>query len=311
MKEIQPKIDPQLERQQQSAFDVIRQQREFSQQMADLFGGVLKKHYPGILDGVDIGSYSRGTNLDTVPDIDPMFLCLPTDIEAGLVDWTNKDTKEKIMQGKFDGISNLEQLVTIDSKVAVVVQETIAALGTVGTDPQFNWLRTWDTFPGFVFNVEVAHPEHGRLEFDVHLYHPKEYFGVEHAQRFNKYIDTVAATQGEAVAVQVLTDIKRLKAQTKAGALVGGKTDKTRKVPGFITETLFTGEQLPRTYDEVIAQINAHTLPADVQLSERIQDQYEQLVGADKTVADVLTCKAITKGGYNNLKMVAQSQQQV
>jgi hypothetical protein len=187
----------------------IRTQQEFSKMVADLFGVVIKNNYPNAEDGVDIGSYTRGTNTDVHPDIDLLFLGLPHDPQRGFVDWTELDTFE--MVHTWDGITDLHQIRTLDPVLFTTITQVVQQLQSIGANSQFRSVRAWRGDPGVVFTVSTQHPVYGPIEFDITLRYPKEYFGVEHARRFHHYLDNVAHHHGESRALQLLQDIRRLK----------------------------------------------------------------------------------------------------
>lgn len=94
-------------------FCSIKQQYLLSSEVAGLIlNPLMEIYYAGIpaaqISYEEIGSYGRGTNNDTTPDIDIMYLGVPKDPQLGFFDWTEKGTYE-ITQTR-EGITTLTQV---------------------------------------------------------------------------------------------------------------------------------------------------------------------------------------------------------
>jgi hypothetical protein len=244
--------------------DEIKQQRKLSDQVTKVvLDALMDIYYPSLspdeIRFSEIGSYGRGTNNDPVPDIDVMYLGIPNDTGRGFFNWIDKGTYE-ITQSR-DGITILSQVQEYDPKLAQAITETIKHIEChFGCHEQtkFNFVRSWDVFPGVVFNISAPLPHYGQLGFDINLYHETEYFGVEHTKRFISYLEHVRLELGEEIAAQLILDIRQVKQSAKDYVRdpKTGKIDKARKVLGIIFEALFTYSYPPPTRDEVSAMIN-------------------------------------------------------
>lgn len=304
------------EEQQILALQKIEEQRRFGREMADFFRQAVVKNYGDTGEASDTGSYSRGTNTDPTPDLDIFILNVPKDQKDGFVDWTSLDTKD--LTGSDDGIVELNQIKTGlnnfkgDDKLHRTILDIMDQMREKGWQAEFNWARSWKaSFPGVIVNLKANGTLYGNLEFDIALYHGNKYFGVEHTRLFNDYIDKVVKEHGSKRALQLLEDIRRLKKLVKTASDNG--RDKTRKVPGFIVESLFVHGAQPLIYKEVIKNLAEHKA-ADEFLgtkNSRIQDQETRLVGSEDcalTMEKVLESPALSHGGYNVLKSIAKEE---
>ncbi len=188
--------------------DEINQQRRLSNQVTEVVLDALVDIYylnlsPDEIRCAEIGSYGRGTNNDPEPDIDVMYLGIPKDPRQGFFNWVGKGTFE--MAQSSEGITVLSEVQKYDPKLVQAITATIKHLEThFGCDgkAKFNFVRSWTVFPGVIFNISAPIPGYGLLGFDINLYHPIEYFGVEHSKRFVQYLERVRAEMGEEIAAK-------------------------------------------------------------------------------------------------------------
>ena len=242
----------------------IKRQRRLSDQVtAVVFEALRDIYYPGLslaeIRFGEIGSYGRGTNDDPEPDIDIMFLGIPGDSRQGFFNWVGRGTFE--MAQSPQGLTLLSQVQEHDPKLARAITETIKHIeGHFGCEKgaAFHFVRSWAVFPGVVFNISAPVPGYGQLGFDINLYHPAEYFGIEHTRRFLPHLERVRSELGEAAAARLILDIRRVKQRTKEYARdpETGKIDKGKKVWGIICEALFTGSCPPPSRAAVLAEMS-------------------------------------------------------
>jgi len=243
----------------------IDQQRKLCDQVTNVGLEALRDiYYPGLSPDeicfAEIGSYGRGTNNDPEPDIDVMYLGIPNDPQQGFFDWTGKGTFE--MTQSSEGITVLSQVQKYDPRLGQAITETIKQIeyhfGCAG-QAKFNFVRSWTVFPGVIFNISAPMPGYGQLGFDINLYHPIEYFGVEHSKRFVKYLERVRVEMGEEAAAKLILDIRQVKQLAKDFARdpETGKISKTKKVWGIVCEVLFTYSYPPPSRDKLSAEISA------------------------------------------------------
>ncbi len=302
-----------------SLFAQIERQQQLSKQAEQ---AVLRALHPiyfpntpadKILFG-EIGSYGRGTNTDPIPDIDLMFLGLPTGPSGAWVDWTLTDTYSIV--ASHTGLTDIAQLWTLDPKLIEAIGATRRALAeTFHCEGQtkFNWVRSWNVFPGLVFNVSAPVEDFGTLDFDINLYHPTEYFGVEHTKRFNQYFCRVRQELGDNRAEKLILDIRQLKERVKQGSQIPiTKTlDRSKKVTGIISECLFTSVFPPFTFTEIRQQLNRISTAA---LPNPDPDcdytQSTQIVNADLSPLEVIHSfrrnGVLSDGGWRNLRTALQ-----
>jgi hypothetical protein len=145
-----------------------------------------------------------------------------------------------------------------DPKLARAIMETIQYVeGHFGCEQQaaFHFVRSWAVFPGVIFNISAPIPGYGPLGFDVNLYHPTEYFGVEHTRRFIPHLERLRAHLGEQAAARLILDIRRVKHRAKEYARDPhtGKIDKDKKIWGIVCEALFTFSYPPPSREELLA----------------------------------------------------------
>ena len=242
----------------------IKRQRRLSDQVTKVvLDALMDIYYPGLsLDQIrfgEIGSYGRGTNNDREPDIDVMYLGIPNDSRQGYFDWVSKGTFE--MAQSREGITILPQVEAYDPKLARAILETIQQIEHhfgCSEHAQFNFVRSWEVFPGVVFNISAPVPGYGKLAFDVNLYHKTEYFGVEHNRRFIQYLERVRVDLGEKAAAQLIINIRQAKQTAKDHARdpATGKIHPRKKVWGIILEALFTYSYPPPSRVELSAEIH-------------------------------------------------------
>lgn len=245
--------------------DEIKRQRRLSERVTKVVLGALKDiYYPGLSpDEIrygEIGSYGRGTNNDPEPDIDVMFLGIPNDARQGFFNWMGRGTYE--MAQSREGITVLSQVQECDPKLAGAITETIKHIEHhfgCSQQPKLNFVRSWEVFPGVVFNISAPVPGYGQLGFDINLYHESEYFGVEHTRRFIQYLERLTFELGEETAARLVVDIRQVKQAVKDYARdpETGKIDKAKKVWGIIVEAIFTYCYHPPARRELSAAIGA------------------------------------------------------
>ena len=239
----------------------IKRQRKLSDQVTAVgFEALREIYYPGVSPAEirfgEIGSYGRGTNDDPEPDIDVMFLGIPGDARQGFFNWVGRGTAE--MAQSPEGLTLLSQVHEYDPKLARAITETIKHVeGHFGCEKQatFNFVRSWAVFPGVIFNISAPIPGYGLLAFDINLYHPTEYFGVEHTRRFLPHLERVRAELGEEAAARLILDIRQVKHRAKEYARdpETGKSTKGKKVWGIVCEALFTCSYPPPSREELLA----------------------------------------------------------
>jgi hypothetical protein len=247
-----------------SLLDEIDQQRRLSDQVTKVcLDTLIDIYYAGLspdeIRFAEIGSYGRGTNNDPEPDIDVMYLGIPNDPQQGFFNWIGRGTFE--MAQSSVGITVLSQVQQYDPKLAQAIAATIKDLEYhFGCDGQakFNFVRSWPVFPGVIFNISAPIPGYGLLGFDINLYHPREYFGVEHSKRFVKYLERVRAEMGDETAAKLILDIRQVKQVTKNYARdpETGHIRKAKKVWGITYEVLFTYSYPPPSRTELFTEIS-------------------------------------------------------
>jgi hypothetical protein len=281
----------------------ISAQRELSRSIATLLGSVIRANYHTSGEGIDIGSYRRGTNTNDHPDLDLLFTTIPHDPKQGFVDWTPIDTFSII--STWDGMQDLTSIQQLDPVLFTTITQSLQQLETHGFHARFRGVKAWRGDPGVVFMLNIEHPHYGPLGIDLTLFYGNEHFGLENARRFDHAIQKIHAKYGEERAQQVLADIRRLKKAVKAESTLQGQIERKKKISGFVIEALFLHQPDPLSYDNVISLLNNHAWSIDEQmkLSEYIQEQEEQLIAANKTLDDIL--RSVTQGGYKTLKTVA------
>jgi len=298
---------------------LIEQQRNLSDKAGQAILNALSPiYYPNTpLEKIqygEIGSYGRGTNTDPVPDLDLMYLGIPTGPGGGWVDWTHTDTYSIVAD--HTGLTDIARLWMLDAKLVEAIAATRKALGATFDcegETKFNWVRSWSVFPGLVFNVSAPVQDFGQLDFDINLYHPTNYFGVEHGKRFNRYVFRVRQELGDERAARLILDIRQLKERVKQGAKIPvTKTlDRSKKVTGIIPEGLFTSVFPPFTFTEITQQLNkisTTTLPNPDPDSDYTQNT--QLVDSGLSPLEVIHSfrrnGVLSDGGWKNLRAALQ-----
>ncbi|NUM47969.1 MAG: hypothetical protein HUU38_24965 [Anaerolineales bacterium] len=297
----------------------IEQQQHLSEQAGQAILKALKPiYYPDTpthhIHYGEIGSYGRGTNTDPVPDLDIMFLNIPTGPRGQYTDWTPTDTYSLV--ANHTGITEIAKLWGMDPKLVEAIGATRKALAETFRgegDTKFNWVRSWSVFPGLVFNISAPVPGYGWLDFDINLYHPPAYFGVEHGKRFNQYFARVRRELGESRAAQLILDIRHLKERVKEGARIPitKSLDRSKKVTGIIPECLFTSLFPPFSYTEIRQHLNripTSTLPYPDPNCDYTQNV--QIVDSGMTPLEVIHSfrqhGVLTDGGWKNLRAALQ-----
>ncbi len=278
-------------------------QRELSRSIVTLLGSVIRTNYHTAGEGIDIGSYRRGTNTDDHPDIDLFFTNIPHDPQKGFVDWTAVDTFSII--STYDGIQDLAYIQQFDPILFKTITQSLLQLKKRNFNAHFRGVKAWRGDPGVIIMLGIEYPQHGPIGIDITLSYANAHFSIEHVRRFDHYMQSITEKYGDERAQQVLADIRRLKKAARAESKLEGQLDRKKKIPGFMIEALFLHQPGPLSYDSVISLLNNHTWSNDekMKLPEYIQEQEEQLIDANKTLDDLL--HRVTKGGYETLKTVA------
>ena len=298
----------------------IERQQAISDEALQVVTQALQEVYyqgqtPAQIASGHIGSFTRGTNNGSTPDVDMMLLSVPNDSARGFSDWTDKGTDQ--LTDNKSGLVELDEVQKHDAQLRRAIEITKQQLEAHYKLPagatQFNYVRSWQSFPGVVFNVTVPASEFEQINLDVNLYHPAHFFGVEHGRRFRQYLDRVKAEHGNGRAAQLIRDIRRLKQAVKDHARdASGSIDKHKKVSGFVIEALFTHQAPPPDFAQVTAKlIDHHWTPGHAPQHESIQDHQTQLIDNNMTFESLLECLsqsgAITTGGWAALLAVSQA----
>jgi hypothetical protein len=298
----------------------VSRQRSFSETvMKVVLEGLMDVYYPGrVMDdikGGDIGSYSRGTNVDPVPDLDIAYLEIPGDPLQGFVDWSARQVNlMSAKQGRID----LADLPVKDARLEQGITNVMARLmdhfACKGDQVTPTIVRTWSDFPGIVVKLLLTTKDPGEFTIDVNLMHVSSYFGYEHGLRFYRYFDRVVDDIAPSAAATLIEDIRRLKKATKTGAGRDkyGEVDRKRKVPGFVVEMLFTHQFPPLTFTDVLGSILAVSTSKKIKPKHnQFQFQTTQVVGEQMSFEDLIShlmeSGGITTGGWGLLQEVASS----
>lgn len=263
----------------------------------------------------DMGSFARGTNCDDTPDLDIGFFGANINEAAGDMNWTPIGTRE--LTGNKEGITTIEELCRYDSAVQHIVQRIRPLLDEIFDLPpgstQFKWVRSWIGFPGWVCNLSLPHPDYGNIEIDLNLGYTPGHFGVEHAQRFNRYIDRVIVDHGSNTAETLVKNIRWLKKRAKALARDDdGWIDRSKKVAGFVVEGLYMHQYPPHSRSELMDLIFHHQWePGQSPTDHWIGDQNNQIIDADFSFTDLLINLAVTNdslplGAWYILRRISQ-----
>jgi hypothetical protein len=302
-------------------FTQIRDQIALSDGViATLLPCIRDVYFPGMptdhIQCGDMSSFARGTNNDLTPDLDLIFPGAPNDEARGYKDWTPIGTFE--LTGDQQGITSLGELGRLDGKGMEVVRCSQAAIDVhfdlLPGSTRFNWARSWQGFPGVVFNLLFDHPQFGEIAIDMNIVYDPSHFGVEHDKRFKAYFQRLVEQYGTQLAAKFVEDIRRVKQQAKDNARdLNGWIDRTKKLPGFLVEGLFAQKFPPYTYAELMEQILAHRWQPDrAPTDHKVGDQYNQIIDAGfTTLAELfenLACEnqSFSLGAWENLLSIAR-----
>jgi len=304
-------------------FSQIKQQKELSEGVMAALLPILKNiFYPDTtLDKIvygDLGSFARGTNNEVSPDLDIGFFGVPIRTDSGYKDWTPIGTRE--LTGKKEGITSLEELGQYDPIIVQAIQQVQPVLETYFRVPsgtlQFNFLRSWAGYPGWVANLSLPHPEFGTIEIDLNLGYARSHYGIEHARRFDQYFNRVVADLGEERAVQLVEDIRLVKKLGKENARdAAGWIDRTKKLAGFVVEGLFMHQYPPHTYAELMELVSTYEWESGREPTEHwLGDQSDQIIAAGfsfRELLENLACdnEALPLGAWENLRRIAEASQ--
>lgn len=267
----------------------------------------------------DLGSFARGTNNDISPDLDIGFFGASNDETRGFKDWTPIGTRT--LTGKKEGITNLEDLGDHDPMVVQTIQRIGQVLDAYFKmspgSTQFNFMRSWEGYPGWVCNLSLPHPEFNTIEFDINLGYLRSHYGLEHAQRFDRYFNKLVYELGEETTMQLVKGIRRLKKQGKESARdARGWVNRTQKLAGFVVEGLFMHQYPPHTYGELLDLVRNHRWELDRKPTEHwVGDQNDQIIDAGFSFSQLLenmACDnaALPLGTWKNLLNIARNSEQ-
>jgi hypothetical protein len=263
----------------------------------------------------DMSSFARGTNNDSAPDIDVIFLNVSRDESQGYKDWTPIGTRQ--LTGKKEGITSVAELEQYDNRTAAVIPRLQLALENYFEMPAgravFNFFRTWEGYPGYVSNIALPHSKFEEISVDLNIYYSAEHYGIEHNRRFLNYFNRLMSRLGPEVAAQLIQDIKLVKQKGKDNVRgADGWIDRTRKLFGFIVEGLFSQRFPPYSYAELMEAILAHQWEPDVELEEHwVGDQTHQIIDAGFNFSGLLhnlvrENRSFPKGSWENLWQIAE-----
>ncbi len=303
----------------QSVLTQIENQKTLSHRVVNVVCQALQPlYYPHLpsehITVSDMGSFARGTNTEAAPDLDIIFLNAPR--TGGYFDWTPIDSREA--SGQREGFTDLAQVAAIDPRLAEGIKILLPSLEERFRAPRgaarFNFVRTWEGYPGVVFNLSLPHPEFGEIALDIDLHYTAAHFGVEHARRFEAYFSRLLDEQGAEAAARLILDIRQLKSEAKARARrPDGWIDRSRKLPGFVIEGLFMHRYPPLTYAELMRRVHAHRWPPGCEPRDRrVGDQRDPIIlaGFDfQGLLENLACQnaALTRGAWEILRQIAHS----
>lgn len=301
----------------QSILKQIEAQKALSQRVVHIVRQALQPLYfrqlpAGQIVASDMGSFARGTNTGSAPDLDIILLNAPC--TGDYFDWTPIDSREA--SGQREGFTDLAQVAAIDPRLTKGIKTLMTRLEEeLPTPPgsaRFHFVRTWKGYPGVVFNISLPHPQFGEIALDVDLHYLAGHFGVEHAQRFEAYFNRLLEEQGEEAAARLILDIRHLKSETQARARrPDGWIDRSRKLPGFVIEGLFMHCYPPLRYAEMLDRVRTHRWPPGCKPRDRrVGDQRDQIIlaGFDfQGLLENLACQnaALTRGAWEILRQIA------
>lgn len=285
----------------------IKEQKLLSDSVIDVILPIIQEFYfknqaLGKMVYGDMGSFARGTNCDLTPDLDIGFFGASINETGGQTNWTQIGTRE--LTGKKEGITSIEELHGYDPVVQHIIQRICSLLDEKFDIPpqstQFKWVRSWIGYPGWVCNLSLPHPDTGDIEIDLNLGYMPCHFGIEHAQRFNRYFNFVIADLGPNTAETLIEDIRWLKKRCKDLARDADDwIDRSKKVAGFVIEGLFMHQYPPHTRSELMDLIIDHKWkPGQRPTDHWIGDQKNQIIDAGYNFTDLIINLAVTNDSF-------------
>ncbi len=287
----------------------IQRQRDFSDRLvATIKKPLAQSLYAGVdmkdIHGVDISSFSRGTNIEG-SDIDLIFLGLPEDKAIG---WKWGDNGDRSDERRIESLDELRQV----SPLYANLMDDLKAAFKEGKIGEINFVRVkaWKALPSILVHFTFESSQFGKQHLSMILMHPQAYFGIKHGLGFDSLLKRTIDKYGKERAAQIVRDIRILK------KLVADELTDTDavpeagvKVPGFAIESFFWGENArPRSLEDilgVVSELNIEPSEFD-RKSEVWVEQKSMLLGGDKSIKQVIQ-ESMTFNEYKKLRLIARS----